>query len=161
MILFITGFATPVLIPVVAASGLPIAWKTGISGVLAVGLPEVMMLAATAVMGKAGFAELKRRAGRFLRRYGPPETVGPTRYRIGLVMFTLPLVLAWLGPYLQDKLPGYGARPLAWHLGGDALFLASLFVLGGDFWDKLRALFIHGARVAPPPAATLDPPEET
>jgi hypothetical protein len=25
--------------------------------------------------------------------------------------------------------------------------LISLFVLGGDFWDKVRALFVHDARV--------------
>jgi hypothetical protein len=29
---------------------------------------------------------------------------------------------------------------------GDTVFLASLFVLGGDFWDKLRALFIPRAK---------------
>jgi hypothetical protein len=28
----------------------------------------------------------------------------------------------------------------------DVMFLASLFVLGGDFWDKLRALFIYKAK---------------
>ena len=27
------------------------------------------------------------------------------------------------------------------------LLLASLFVLGGDFWDKVRSLFIHDAEV--------------
>jgi hypothetical protein len=27
------------------------------------------------------------------------------------------------------------------------MFVASLFVLGGDFWDKIRALFIHSAKV--------------
>jgi hypothetical protein len=26
------------------------------------------------------------------------------------------------------------------------MFLASLFVLGGDFWDKLRALFNYRAK---------------
>jgi len=25
-----------------------------------------------------------------------------------------------------------------------------LFVLGGDFWDKVRALFLHDARVVSP-----------
>ena len=28
------------------------------------------------------------------------------------------------------------------------ILLASLFVLGGDFWDKLRSLFIHDATVS-------------
>ena len=31
---------------------------------------------------------------------------------------------------------------------------SSLFVLGGDFWDKLRALFLHEARAVFPPAAS-------
>jgi len=29
----------------------------------------------------------------------------------------------------------------------DALFICSVFVLGGDFWDKLRALFVYKAKV--------------
>jgi hypothetical protein len=33
---------------------------------------------------------------------------------------------------------------------GDLLLISSLFVLGGDFWDKLRALFVHGAKVQIP-----------
>jgi hypothetical protein len=28
--------------------------------------------------------------------------------------------------------------------------LSSLFVLGGDFWDKVRALFIYDARAVLP-----------
>jgi hypothetical protein len=34
--------------------------------------------------------------------------------------------------------------------------VASLFVLGGDFWDKLRALFVHEARVVFPAAVKTD-----
>ena len=36
------------------------------------------------------------------------------------------------------------------------MLIASFFVLGGDFWDKIRALFIYGATVTfpPKPAAT-------
>jgi hypothetical protein len=148
--IFALGFCVPLAIPLVTASDLPPGWKAVISGALAVGVPEVMMVIATAVMGKEGFAELKRRVGRFFRRYGPPDTVGPTRYRIGLVMFAVPLLLGWLGPYLHHHLPGFDSHPTAWHLGGDLMFFASLFVLGGDFWDKLRSLFVRGARAVFP-----------
>jgi hypothetical protein len=34
------------------------------------------------------------------------------------------------------------------------MMLASLFVLGGDFWDKLRALFIREAKVQFPASAS-------
>jgi len=37
-----------------------------------------------------------------------------------------------------------------WAVSGDAIFVASFFVLGGEFWDKLRALFVHGARTVFP-----------
>jgi hypothetical protein len=147
---FVLGFAAPAAIPLVARSDLPTAWKTLVSAALAVGLPEVFMIAATAIMGKAGFAELKRRIGRFFRRYGPPDEVGPTRYRIGLVMFAGPVLLAWVGSYLPAYLPGFDSHPLWWHISGDVSFVASFFVLGGDFWDKLRALFVHGARAVLP-----------
>ena len=93
--IFVAGFAAPLGIPLVVASELPAAWKTVLSGALAIGLPEVMMVVAAAVMGKEGFAELKDRFGRFFKKYGPPERVSLTRYRVGLLMFSLPLLLAW------------------------------------------------------------------
>jgi len=148
--IFVAGFAAPLAIPLVTSSDLPTAWKTAIAGALAVGVPEIAMVVAAAVMGREGFAELKRRFGRFLKKFGPPEQVGRTRYRMGLVMFTLPLLLAWLGPYLGHHVPGYGGHRLLWAIGGDLVFVASFFVLGGEFWDKLRALFVHGARAVFP-----------
>ena len=148
--IFVAGFAAPLAIPLVTSSDLPTAWKTAVSGALAVGVPEIAMVVVAAVMGREGFARLKNQFGRFLRKYGPPEQVGRTRYRMGLVMFTLPLLLAWLGPYLGHHVPGYGGHRLLWAIGGDLVFVASFFVLGGEFWDKLRALFVHGARAVFP-----------
>ncbi len=150
--IFVAGFAAPLAIPLVTSSDLSTAWKTAIAGALAVGVPEVMMVVAAAVMGKEGFAELKKRFGRFRKKYGPPDTVGSTRYRIGLVMFAAPILLGWFGPYLLHYLPGFDTHPMWWHVGGDVVFVTSFFVLGGEFWDKLRALFVHGARAVFPSA---------
>ena len=109
------------------------------------------MLVAVAVLGKAGFDYLvglfKKALGRFFEKHGPPEVVGRTRYRIGLVMFVVPLVLGWATPYMSHHVPGYDAHPTLFGLPGDILLVVSLFVLGGEFWDKLRGLFIHGARI--------------
>jgi hypothetical protein len=41
---------------------------------------------------------------------------------------------------------------------GDAMMLVSLFVLGGEFWDKLRALFVHRARAVMPEPNDSRPP---
>jgi len=144
--IFGVGFAAPLAIPLVVASNLPAGWKTVLSGALAIGLPEVMMVAAAAVMGKEGFAELKDRFGRIFKKYGPPERVSLTRYRVGLLMFSLPLVLAFVGPYFGGHLPGYVSHRQVWAVVADVVFVASFFVLGGGFWDKLRALFVHSAR---------------
>jgi len=148
--IFVAGFVAPLAIPLVTSSDLPAAWKAAVAGVLAVGVPEIMMVVAAAVMGKEGFARLKSQFGRVLRKYGPPERVSRTRYRTGLVMFTLPLLLAWLVPYIGHHLPGYDRHQLIWAVAGDAIFIASFFVLGGEFWDKLRSLFVHGARAVFP-----------
>ena len=150
VVIFVIGLAAPAAIPVVASSGLPDSWKVVASTALAVGVPEIMMLTAATVMGKEGFAEIKRGVGRFFRHYGPPDRVGPMRYRIGLVMFVAPLLLGWLGPYAGDHLPGFRTYNVQWSVGSDAVFVASLFVLGGDFWDKLHSLFRRDARVVFP-----------
>ena len=148
--LLVAGQLSPLLIPVVTGLDLNAAWKS----VLAVGVfvaPELGILAAVAVLGKAGFdwltGRVKAALGRFMRDHGPPDRVGPLRYKVGLVMFVLPIAFGWAVPYASHHLPGYQHHPLWYGLPGDLLLTCSLFVLGGDFWDKLRALFNHSATV--------------
>ncbi len=143
--IFVIGFLSPLLIPLVTASQLPIKWKAVISGCLAVGIPELFSIVAIAIMGKAGFNYFKERFFGFLKKFGPADRVSRTRYRIGIVMFLLPILFGWLAPYAPHLIPGYEPYRFAVNLTGDVLFISSLFVLGGDFWDKVQALFIHGA----------------
>jgi hypothetical protein len=145
--ILIVGWLSPLLIPVVTRTSLATEWKTIISGLLAVGIPEVFTVAAIAIMGKSGYNLIKERIFSFLKRHGPPDRVSLTRYRIGLVMFVLPIVFGWLGPYGAHLIPGYEVHRFVVSLIGDVMFMASLFVLGGDFWDKIRALFIHQSTV--------------
>jgi hypothetical protein len=148
--IFVVGFASPLLIPLVTASDLPTRWKAIISGALAVGIPEVFSIAAIAIMGKSGFNYIKTRVFSFIKKHGPPDVVSRTRYRIGLILFGLPLLFAWLAPYIPQLFPGYNVQPLLINIIGDLMFVSSLFVLGGDFWDKVRSLFIHEARAQIP-----------
>ena len=147
MTVLIVGWLSPLLIPVVTWTSLATEWKTIISGLLAVGIPEVFTVVAIAIMGKSGYNLIKKRIFSFLKRHGPPDRVSLTRYRIGLVMFVLPVIVGWLGPYWAHRIPGYESHRFAVSLIGDGMFIASLFVLGGDFWDKIRSLFIHNDRV--------------
>jgi len=148
--LFGLSILLPVLgLPLVAAMDLSGTTVATISGAMLVG-GEVLGIAAVAVMGKSGYAYIKNRVFGFLKQYGPPAEVSRTRYTIGLVMFAVPIVFGWLAPYAANLIPGYLGNEFTYAIVGDLLLLASLFVLGGDFWDKLRALFIRGAKVVFP-----------
>ena len=144
--LFALSIMLPLLgVPLVANMGLSTTTVATISGVMLAGA-EVLGIVAVAVMGKSGYAYIKNRVFGFLKQYGPPAEVSRTRYNIGLVMFSVPIIFGWLAPYAADLIPGYPGNEFTYAVVGDLLLLASLFVLGGDFWDKLRGLFIHGAK---------------
>ena len=143
----ITG---PVLI---INSDLSAAWKTALSVGLFIVIPKLLIITIIFVLGKAGFTYLKalcfKALGRTFAPLAPARQVNPLRYRIGLVMFTLPLLEAWLVPYLETAFPSWAAnRPIEW--SWDVMLLASFFVLGGEFWDKLRALYVQRATVTFP-----------
>jgi hypothetical protein len=91
--IFIIGFCSPLLIPLVTATDLPMTWKATLSGALAIGIPELFSIIAIAIMGKPGFQQLKGIFFGFIKKYGPAEKVSRIRYRIGLFMFVLPLVI--------------------------------------------------------------------
>jgi hypothetical protein len=145
---FVIGWGLVIgLAPRIAGMDLTPALKS----VLIFGVPKLLLLIAVAIMGKPGFAFLKSLIKGQLKRLAPPATVSPLRYRIGLVMFVSVIVLSWLAPYVgQGLTPLRQTHPQLAAALGDFLLLVSLFVLGGDFWDKLRALFIRDARVVFP-----------
>ena len=150
VVLFVLSIVLPfVSVPVVAALGLSAALTASISGALLMGA-EVLGLTAVAVMGKSGYTYIKNRIFGFLKQHGPPAEVSRLRYTIGLVMFCLPILFGWVFPYAAELMPGLKSNPLPYALGGDLLLLTSLFVLGGNFWDKLHSLFVHHAEVSFP-----------
>lgn len=104
---------------------------------------KVLLISCIAVMGKDGFQQLKTIVFGHAKWLAPAQKVGPVRHIIGLVMFVLPLLTATLEPYIDYIIPGF--RPKLWQLQvlGDLMLIASFFVLGGDFWDKLRGLFVR------------------
>ncbi|TDI16610.1 MAG: hypothetical protein E2P05_03740 [Acidobacteria bacterium] len=146
-VIFVAGLLCPLAIPWVANSGLPVGWKAVLSGLLLLGIPELLMLVAAAVLGKSGFHFLKGLLFGFFKRHAIPKEVSRTRHRIGVALFLVPILWGWLTPYVSQQIPGYEEHRLAVGLLGDLLLLSSLFVLGGEFWEKLRALFIHRALV--------------
>jgi hypothetical protein len=147
IVLFVLGLLSPLFIPLVTATALPTGWKTALSGLLMLGIPELLWVAAAAIMGKAGFNYIKGKFWGFFKKMAPPDEVSVVRYRVGLVMFSLPILFGWIGPYGLQWIPRYESYRLPVNLVGDILLITSFFVLGGDFWDKIRGLFIHNAKI--------------
>jgi len=147
--LFIVSIGWPVLVPFMPFVGFTGTQIAAFSGVMAI-VAELMIVAGVAIAGKDGFAYVKAKVFGVLKAYGPPKTVGRTRYRIGLVLFVVPFLLGWGAPYFGHYLPGYVEDTLIWAIAGDVMLVLGLIMLGGDFWDKLRSLFVHGARAVFP-----------
>jgi hypothetical protein len=145
--LFVLSIVLPVAgIPLLASLGLSAQITATVSGALLIGA-ELLGIAAIAVMGKPGYLYIRSCVFGFLKRHGPPREVSRARYNTGLVMFMLPVLFGWATPYVFGLLPDLQSHLLACAIAGDALLLASLLVLGGDFWDKVRGLFIHSTKV--------------
>ncbi|MDJ0899048.1 MAG: hypothetical protein QNJ55_09565 [Xenococcus sp. MO_188.B8] len=144
--IFILGELARLGVPFVVGSGLPIGWKNFLSALLLFAIPEGGMLVSIVILGKPGFNYLRGLVFAKIRRYALPQTVSRTRYRLGLVLFLLPLFYSWLSPYLPLLLHGYETTRFVAFVG-DLILLVSLLLLGGDFWDKLRALFVYKAKV--------------
>ena len=143
---FIGGFFSPLLIPLVVASELSGAWKSLLSAILLVGLPEILMLVSVAILGADGYHFLKEKLWALLKKTAPSAKVSRPRYIFGLILFFVPLIYAWLEPYVGDLNPWLQDNHMIFNITGDLLFVTSLYILGGDFWDKLRALFQYNAK---------------
>lgn len=145
--LFILGLIFPIFIPLALMIEMSAKWKAAVTGMMAVGIPDLLWIAAAAVVGKEGFKAIRDKFFTYLKKHGPPQEVSRARYRIGLVMFILPLLFGWLEPYTSKLLPGYDSYRIVYNICGDILFISSFFVLGGEFWDKLQALFFHAEKI--------------
>lgn len=139
-IVLVGGFLSPLLIPAVLDSELSVSMKSIVSGLLAFGIPELFMLAAVAIMGKSGYLFLKDKTRKFITVVSPQQ-VSKRRYYTGVLFFVIPITLGLLQPYLAHYIPFFQDIPLLWIIISDLLLLVSLFILGGEFWEKLKSLF--------------------
>jgi len=140
------------LVPFVTNSNYSTSVKATLTTLLVVVCPKIFLVGTIAILGKPGFLYLKGVVMTFFRKVGPPAEVGKWRYRLGLVMFCLPFLFTLILTYFGHVLPGGKEATPAYLKGGDVMQIVSLFVLGGDFWDKLRSLFVREAKAVFPEA---------
>jgi hypothetical protein len=128
-------------------------WKALIVSIFWICGP-IMKISSVAILGKPSYLWIKSKFRHHFVRVVKPYHESRLRYNIGLVLFCLPIIPNYIMAYAPQVLTNNFYIRLGMNISIDALFIASLFVLGGDFWDKLKALFIFSAR------ANFTEPEE-
>lgn len=143
VIVFVLGFASPLAIPFVLETELTDGIKTAISGALAIGGPEVLMVLAGVIMGKENLAAVKAKVFAWLKPLAPPEFVGKPRFYIGIILFSLCLLESIVHVHWDGIVHWYADFALAYMIFWNVVFLLSLYILGGDFFNRLIGLFIY------------------
>jgi hypothetical protein len=143
--LLILGLVMPVGALFVVGTDWSADVKAVVSGALLFG-PELTMVGAVALMGKENFDRIVAQVKGGLKTLKPAVNVSRQRHAIGLALFVGSMVSAWMVSYIPYLMPEEYFLRVSLNLGLDLIFGISLFVLGGDFWDKLRALFLRETR---------------
>lgn len=139
---FILGWVMPLMIPLVPLLGFGAETTAVLAGGLLVGGPELAVVFAVALWGKETFSYFLERTKRLFMRLLLPRTVSPARYYTGLVLLIAASFPSWVLAYAPHLVSD--ATRILILATADAVFILSFFVLGGDFWGKVRALFIPG-----------------
>ena len=148
------------LLPVM---GLASSGHVGIVGLLVVG-GEATTISSIVFLGKAGFLAIKKKLFSSLR-LGFEAPVGPTCHYIGIAIILVNMVTtyataiyAWTAFSLST--PDSPIVPRVWGLdlneqsslvswlffSGQLCFLVAIYVLGADWWERLRRLVVWHSR---------------
>ena len=123
---------------------------------------EIVSLASIAFLGKDGFKAIKNKVIVFAKS-SYTEPVSRTRHRIGIGMLLISVVTSYLmmiyawdafaiaaaeGPAARVwglDIEQQGSLVFTVFLVGEICFLVSLYVLGADWWEKFRRIFVWEA----------------
>jgi hypothetical protein len=115
-------------------------------GVLVAGGPEVLCIAAIALLGKETFQYLAHHAKLAFRHAVVDRPASKTRYYVGLVIMLVSWLPAYVYAYFPAATPGGNAR-IYILATMDLAFVASVFLMGGEFWEKVRRIFIYEGKL--------------
>jgi hypothetical protein len=144
--LMVVALVMPVFALLVPLLDLSVAQSVVAVGVLVGGGPEVICLLAVALLGKETFQYFTYRTKLLLRRTILQTPASKTRYYFGLAINLASWLPLYLYGYMPDALPS-GQSRIAILAGADIVFIASMFVMGGEFWGKFRRIFVWEGRV--------------
>ncbi|MFW2368450.1 MAG: hypothetical protein ACN4GW_18695 [Desulforhopalus sp.] len=133
----------------------------GTVGTMVIG-GEIISLASIVFLGKEGFKAIKNKAMGFIKSTYT-GSVGPTRHYIGISFLIINVVIHYIvALYLWDAFGASTATtspPVVWGLDfnqqesvvswlflvAEITFLSSIYILGGDWWEKFRNMIVWSA----------------
>ena len=116
-------------------------------GVVYLASGEIAMLLAVALLGKPFFQAVKEKVKSFLfkrREPSPPKMISRTQHWIGITLLFLSILPYYItiGELIFMSPAGINLQNLLFMLlTGELFFIVSLFVLGAEFWARLKRLF--------------------
>ncbi len=125
---------------------LPAAQSALMAGALVAGAPEVLMLLAVALLGRQNFDRIVGAAKKFVSTTFFSAPVSRRRYYAGLAICLLSFVPIYVAGYVPSWMPAGNGR-IAVLAAADLAFIFSFFVMGGEFWEKFRRLFVWEGKV--------------
>jgi hypothetical protein len=144
--LMILALVMPVFALLVPSLGLSVAQSAVVVGLLIAGGPEVICLLAVALLGRETFQHFTYSAKKLLRRTVLDTPASKTQYYAGLAINLASWLPLYLYGYMPEALPS-GQGRIAILAGADIVFIASMFVMGGEFWGKFRRIFVWEGRI--------------
>lgn len=119
-----------------------IALKATFIAILSVGGPELMIVLAVLCLGKKYITYFKEKIYGFFRLKKIPKPVSKTRYYFGLFCFIFSVVPLYIAAYFPEILPHDELEKHLITATGDLVFVLSFFILGANFWEKFKRLFV-------------------
>ncbi len=129
------GFAIPFM-------GLQPTLAAILVGFLTIGGPEVMIFLAVLFLGKETLSYYKQKLYKCFFKRRKYEPVSKFRYYFGLVIFFASPTPLYFNAYGAQFLPADEHLRHFILMGADLAFVLSFFILGGNFWEKFKSLFI-------------------
>ena len=132
-----------IIVAIMPFMGMSLA-QSGAFAVVFLASGEIAFLCAAALLGKEFVGALKKKIMALFKRTHKPRPVSRNWHRFGITLLavsTLPYyaVMIYLLFFSHKEAE---INFLAWTLvAGETAFIAGLFILGGQFWERLKHLF--------------------
>jgi len=143
---FVLSFVLPLGALLVPLLGLPTAHAAILIGLLIAGAPEVLCILAVVLLGKETLRYVTYQAKSAFRRAVIDRPASKGRYYVGLTVILVSWLPAYLYAYFPAVMPGGDAR-IYILAAMDLVFVASVLLMGAEFWEKVRRIFVYDGKV--------------